>query len=69
MRRVRRPRRYVRSGLLTLLSPAFTYNYKRNAYLLRGIGQHVGPVLRVERRVRREGPPDRIEMRRRTRAA
>jgi hypothetical protein len=69
MRRVRRPRRYVHSRLLTLLSPAFTYNYKRNAYLLRGIGQHVGPVLRVERRVRREGPPDRIEMRRRTRAA
>jgi hypothetical protein len=55
--------------LLTLLSPVFTYNYRRNAYVLRGIGRQLGPVLRVDRRMRREGPPDRIELRRRTRVA
>jgi hypothetical protein len=69
MRRVKRPRRYVRSRWLTLLSPVFTYNYRRKAFVLRGIGQQLGPVLRVDRRVRREGPPDRIELRRRTRVA
>ncbi|HXM87247.1 MAG TPA: hypothetical protein VN889_06400 [Solirubrobacteraceae bacterium] len=52
-----------------MLSPVLTYNHRRDAYLMRGVGRHVGPVLRVDRRVRREGPPDRIELRRRTRVA
>ncbi len=69
MRTVRRPRRYVRNHWLRLLSPVLTYNHRRDAYLMRGVGRHIGPVLRVDRRVRREGPPDRIELRRRTRVA
>lgn len=69
MRTVRRPRRYVRNPTLTLLSPLFVYNLRRDAYVLRGVGRHVGPVLMEDRRTRRELPPDLIEMRRRTRAA
>ena len=69
MRRVRRPRRYLRSHWIKLLSPAFAYDFKRDAYVMRGIGEHLGPVLREERRTRRELPPDRIELRRRTGAA
>jgi hypothetical protein len=69
MRTVRRPRRYVRTPTLTVLSPLFVYNLKRDAYVLRGVGRHVGPVLLEDRRRRRELPPDLIEMRRRTRAA
>jgi hypothetical protein len=37
---------------LRLLRPLFAYNYSRDAYVLRGIGRSVGPVLRAERRVR-----------------
>jgi hypothetical protein len=37
-----------------MLTPMFGYNHARDAYLLRGIGRHVGPVLRPDRRTRRE---------------
>jgi hypothetical protein len=37
-----------------LLTPAFGYNYSRDAYVLRGVGRRVGPVLRPNRRMRRE---------------
>jgi hypothetical protein len=67
MRTVRRPRRYLSSHWLTLLSPVFSYNRGRNAYLLRGVGRHVGPVLRADRRGQRGQPIDGIELRRRTR--
>lgn len=50
MRTVRRPRRYVAQHWLTLLAPAFAYDYARDAYILRGIGEQVGPVLRLDRR-------------------
>jgi hypothetical protein len=50
VRTVRRPRRYVAQHWLTLLSPAFAYDYARDAYILRGIGEQAGPVLRLDRR-------------------
>jgi hypothetical protein len=50
LRTVRRPRRYVGRHWLTLLAPAFSYNHSRDAYVMRGIGRHLGPVLRADRR-------------------
>jgi hypothetical protein len=66
MRTVRRPRHYVASHWLTLLTPVFGYNYSRDAYVLRLVGRHVGPVLRADRRVRRERPVEGADRRRRT---
>jgi hypothetical protein len=54
LRTVRRPRRYVAQQFLTLLTPAFAYDYARDAYVLRAVGEHVGPVLRADRRTRGE---------------
>jgi len=31
----------------------YEYNHARDAYVLRGVGRHVGPVLCPERRARR----------------
>ena len=50
MRTVRRPRRYIDGQWLSLLTPAFRYSRSRDAFVLRGIGSSVGPVLRVDRR-------------------
>jgi hypothetical protein len=50
MRTVKRPRRYVASYWLALLKPFLRYSAPRNAYVLRGVGRHVGPVLRADRR-------------------
>jgi hypothetical protein len=47
---------------LTLLAPAFAYDYARDAYILRGIGEQVGPVLRLDRRT--EAGADRPRRRR-----
>jgi hypothetical protein len=55
----------------TLLSPLLRYSYSCDAYILRGVGRRVGPVLRPERRSprnRRGHPTDGIE-RRETRIA
>lgn len=63
-----RRRREVPQWAITLLSPAFTYNDHRRAYVLRGIGTRRGPVLRVRRRPedlppeRRTGRFDRVEV-------
>jgi hypothetical protein len=54
VRTVKRPRRYVARHWLLLLSPLFTYNFNRDALVLRGIGKHVGPVLLEDRRTQRE---------------
>ena len=60
MRTVHRPRRYVASRWLVLLTPVLRYSVTRDAYLLRVVGSRMGPVLRVDRRVQRrsrlEGP-------------
>ncbi|HEX3909937.1 MAG TPA: hypothetical protein VHW67_04445 [Solirubrobacteraceae bacterium] len=37
-----------------ILTPLFGYNRSRDAYVIRGVGRHVGPVLRPNRRVHRE---------------
>jgi hypothetical protein len=37
-----------------MLTPMFGYNHARDAYVIRGVGRHVGPVLRPDRRTRRE---------------
>jgi hypothetical protein len=36
-----------------LLAPFFRYSYGRDAYILRGVGDRVGPVLRLNRRAAR----------------
>jgi len=60
LRTVRRPRRYVAQHWLTLLTPAFAYDYTRDAYVLRGIGERVGPVLRADRRTHGDADRRRI---------
>jgi hypothetical protein len=50
MRTLRRPRRYVARHWLVLLKPALRYSYSREAYVLRGVGNEMGPVLRLDRR-------------------
>jgi hypothetical protein len=52
-----------------LLAPLFSYNYSRDAYVLRGLGRKWGPVLRQDRRVHRERPLEGVDRRRRTRLA
>jgi hypothetical protein len=53
MRTVPRTRHYVSPGALTLCRPVLAFDYAREAYILRGIGDRVGPVLREDRRRRR----------------
>jgi hypothetical protein len=65
LRTVRRPRRYVGKHWLVLLAPLFGYNHSRDAYVLRVVGRHVGPVLRPDRRVHREQRSDGADRRRR----
>jgi hypothetical protein len=35
---------------MALLKPFFRYSGFRHAYVLRGVGRSIGPVLRVDRR-------------------
>jgi hypothetical protein len=49
MRTTPRPRREVPQILLRLLRPVFRYSTTRDAYVLRGIGNRRGPVLRPRR--------------------
>jgi hypothetical protein len=52
MRTVRRPRRYIAPTWFAILRPAFRYSRSRDAFVMRGIGSTVGPVLRIDRRSR-----------------
>jgi hypothetical protein len=52
LRTVPRPRRYLARHWLLLLGPLFRYSQSRNAYVLRGVGRSLGPVVRVDRRQR-----------------
>jgi hypothetical protein len=47
-----RSRHYVSSFTIALLRPLFRFSLSRDAYVLRGIGNSRGPVLRRERRHR-----------------
>jgi hypothetical protein len=50
MRTQQRPRRYVASHWLAALKPVLRYSATRDAYVVRAIGNSMGPVLRVDRR-------------------
>jgi hypothetical protein len=50
MRTMKRPRRYVAKHWLTLMRPMFRYSTSRDAYVLRGVGSSLGPVVRIDRR-------------------
>jgi hypothetical protein len=50
VRTVPRTRHYVSPGALTLCRPLLSFDYTREAYVLRGIGPRIGPVLREDRR-------------------
>ena len=59
-----RPRRSVPPLALTLLRPLFRYHYRRDAWILRSVGDRVGPVLRprdhpVEAHAEPPAPPRR----------
>jgi hypothetical protein len=45
MRTARRPRRGVGRSVLSVLSPFYRYSDSREAWMLRGVGRWVGPVL------------------------
>lgn len=63
MRTVPRPRRYVEQHWLLLLMPVLRYSSSRRAYLLRGVGNRIGPVLRPERRATQRAPVDGVDRR------
>jgi hypothetical protein len=52
MRTQQRPRRYIAAHWLSVLKPVLRYSATRDAYVLHGIGNSTGPVLRVDRRRR-----------------
>lgn len=64
MRLAPRPRRYVAKRWLALLAPLFGYDQLRDAYVLRGVGKRVGPVLRADRRIGRGEPLEGVDRRR-----
>lgn len=45
-----RRRRYIGPRVLVLSRPFFRYSATRDAFILRGVGEHVGPVLRPRNR-------------------
>jgi hypothetical protein len=63
MRSVARPRRYVARHWLLILRPVLRFSVTRDAFVLRAVGNHVGPVLRPDRR-RRQRPFDGPDRRR-----
>ena len=50
MRTAPRPRRSVSPKVVKIASPLFRYSQTRDAYVLRGVGDRIGPVLRTPRR-------------------
>lgn len=58
-----RKRRYVSKQWFSLLTPLLRYSYSCDAYILRGVGRRLGPVLRPERRSSFGDPADGIERR------
>jgi hypothetical protein len=47
-----RPRHYVSPATLALIRPLLRYSSTRDAYVVRFVGNHRGPVIRRERRSR-----------------
>ncbi len=60
MRSVPRPRHYLARHWILLARPALRWSVTREAFVLRGVGNSWGPVLRPDRRrasnVRWDGP-------------
>jgi hypothetical protein len=56
-----RPRQYVSAARLYAMFPALRFSYERGAYVLRFVGETRGPVLRKDRRRRKQehAGPDR----------
>jgi hypothetical protein len=50
LRSTPRPRRYVSRHWLLICRPLLRYSVTRDAFVLRIVGDRVGPVLRVDRR-------------------
>ena len=50
MRSAPRPRHAVGSATLTVLRPFFRHSLSRDAYVLRGVGNRLGPVLQERAR-------------------
>lgn len=69
MRTQQRPRRYIAAHWLLALKPVLRYSATRDAYVLHGIGNSTGPVLRVDRRRRGRSSYAGAERRRRMSAA
>jgi hypothetical protein len=46
VRTVERKRHHIGHTTLVLLKPVVRYSYTRDAFVLRGVGQRVGPVLK-----------------------
>jgi hypothetical protein len=44
-----RRRHKVSARTAKLLAPLFAYSYYRDAYILRGIGDWIGPVFTIDR--------------------
>jgi len=63
LRSIPRPRRYVARHWLLVLRPALRYSATRDAFVLRGIGNSRGPVLRPNRRGRPQGAFEGIDRR------
>jgi hypothetical protein len=55
-RSIARTRHPVSSPLLAALRPIFRYSRGREAYVLRGVGRHVGPVLVARSRGQHHAP-------------
>lgn len=47
----------VSAGTLRLLRVALRYSASRDAYVLRGIGRQVGPVVKLKEPTREKTPP------------
>jgi hypothetical protein len=65
MRAYERPRRYLPRHWILLLKPLFRYSGSRRAHVLRLIGDKTGPVLRSERRAKRQPRTNGVDRRRR----
>lgn len=47
MRESARPRREINRRVILVVKPFFRYSLGRDAYVLRGVGNRIGPVLRA----------------------
>jgi len=63
LRTMRRPRRYIAGHWITVFRPILRYSRSRDAYILRAVGGSRGPVLRIDRRVRRKHGFDGVDRR------